>query len=205
MSPFSTSIRETLMDVEKRNQALLFRTNVQPTKGHLRLMVSDVKVCIISGHKVYNLKLLHQLLNSIVSTTDLKEISFFDSHQEVDSPHFSRKLSLLLSWSVCYLQYGDHRPYAAASLLGIWRDRTEERASRRDFTSPNELIQDEIFEWLDTNEKARDLRNLTMISILFGELIQKGLFSYDKYIQRLIARGETGLSFSEASHFFLHT
>lgn len=197
MNSFSLSIRESLADIEKRNQALLFRTNIQPTKGYLRLMVSDVKVCIKSGKKVYNLKLLHQLLNSIVSTTDLKDIHFFDPHQEVDSPQFSRKLSLLLSWSVCYLQYGDHRPYAAASLLGQWRDKAEERASRRDFASPNEIIQDEIFEWLDTNEKARDSRNTIMISILFGELIQKGLFSYDKYIQRIIARGETGLSFSE--------
>lgn len=112
---------------------------------------------------------------------------------------FSQKLFLLLSWSVCYLQYGDHRPYAAATLLRHWRDTAEERACRRDIAPPNELIQDGLFDWLDRDEKARDERNQSMVSLLFGELIQKGLFSYDQYIQRIIARGETGLSFNEVS------
>lgn len=97
------------------------------------------------------------------------------------------------------MQYGDHRPYAAMTLLRAWRDRAEERASRRDFTSPNEVIQDELFDWLDDNEYAGEERNLPAISLLFGELIEKGLFSYDQYIQRIIARGETGLSFNEVS------
>ncbi|THH04935.1 hypothetical protein EW145_g5157 [Phellinidium pouzarii] len=129
-------MRETLYDVERRNEAMLFRTGAQPTKGCLRSMVSDVA-------------------------------------------------------------YGDHRPYAAVTLLRQWRDKTEERASRRDFASPNEVIQDELFDWLDTNEKASDERNFPLVSLLFGELIQNGLFSYDQYIQRIIARGETGLSFNE--------
>lgn len=111
----------------------------------------------------------------------------------------TNKLQLLLSWSVCPVQYGDHRPYAAMSLLRAWRDRAEERASRRDCVSPNEVIQDELFDWLDDNEYAGEAGNLPAVSLLFGELIEKGLFSYDQYIQRVIARGETGLSFSEVS------
>lgn len=95
------------------------------------------------------------------------------------------------------MQYGDHRPYAAMSLLRAWRDRAEERASRRDGANPNEVIQDELFDWLDDNEYAGEAGNLPAVSLLFGELVEKGLFSYDQYIQRIIARGEMGLSFSE--------
>ncbi|KAI5116750.1 hypothetical protein M0805_001608 [Coniferiporia weirii] len=173
-------MQETLYDVERRNEALLFRTGTQPTKGRLRSMVFDV-----------------MLLNSISSTTELGSVSFLDFRNKNDAASFTHKLSLLLSWSVCCLQYGDHRPHAAVTLLSHWRNKTEERASRRDFASPDEVIQDELFDWLDTNDNASDERNLPMVSFLYGELIQRGLFSYDQYIQRIIARGETGLSFNE--------
>jgi len=42
-----------------------------------------------------------------------------------------------------------------------------------------------------------DERNRVNVSILFGDLIERDLFSYDKYIQRIIARGEVGLSMNE--------
>ncbi len=99
------------------------------------------------------------------------------------------------------MQFGDHRPYAAVTLLRLWRDKTGERACRRDTESPNDKIQDAIFQWLDTNEMAGDERNLRALSLLFGELVEKELFSYDKYIQRVIARGETGLSFNDVRYF----
>ncbi|KAL5506968.1 SRB8 [Sanghuangporus vaninii] len=173
-------VDEVLLDVKRRNEALLFRTGAQPAKGYLRSMVSDVK-----------------LLNSITSRTELNSLAFFGTSGDSQPEIFSRKLFLLLSWGVCWLQYGDHRPYAAATLLRQWRDRAEERACRRDIESPDDFIQDGLFDWLDTDPKLCDDRNLTMTTLLFGELIQKGLFSYDRYIQRLIARGEMGLSFNE--------
>lgn len=100
------------------------------------------------------------------------------------------------------MQYGDHRPYAARTLLQAWRDRAEERAIRRDSASPDEVIQDELFDWLDVSEIAGEEKNVVAVSVLFGELIEQGLFSFDKYIQRLIARGEPGLSYTEVSIFF---
>ncbi|KAH8119597.1 hypothetical protein DFH11DRAFT_1501865 [Phellopilus nigrolimitatus] len=175
-------MHETLLDVERRNEALLFRTTTKPTKGCLRSKVSDVK-----------------LLNSITSTTELESVPFFETRNDCEETSFTNKLSLLLSWSVCRLQYGDHRPHAAVTLLRRWRDKTEERASRRDIASPTSVIQDELFNWLDTSEKAANERELSAVSLLFGEMIQKDLFSYDRYIQRMIARGETGLSFHEES------
>ena len=38
------AMSETLRDVERRNEALLFRTTNQPVKGCLRSMVFDVQV-----------------------------------------------------------------------------------------------------------------------------------------------------------------
>ena len=110
---------------------------------------------------------------------------------------FSRKVDLLLSWSVTPLQYGDHRPYAAASLLRAWRDKAEERAIRRDAELPDGQLQDQLFDWLDSSAVAAEQENLPAVALLFGQLVKHGLFSYPKYIQRLISRGEEGLSFDE--------
>lgn len=99
------------------------------------------------------------------------------------------------------LQYGDHRPYAAVTLLHLWRNRAEERATRRDTTSPDELVQDRLFDWLDGSEVAGDMSNLRSVAILFGSLVRHELFSYANYIQRLIARGEPGLSFTQVQTF----
>lgn len=190
---------ETLQDIEKRNEALLFRNGSQPAKGLLRSMVSDVLVMQPSQLFRGMSSQMKQLLNQITTQTDFRTNLFLNGKRGSQCETFAQKLHLLLSWSVCHLQYGDHRPHAAVTLLIQWRERAEERASRRDFAFPDEEIQDELFRWLDTNEEASDERNARMVSTLFGELIQKGLFSYDKYIQRLIARGEPGLLLSEVT------
>lgn len=125
-------------------------------------------------------------------------VDFFGDAPEASSI-FSRKLDILLTWSVTPLQYGDHRPYAAACLLRGWRDKAKERAIRRDVANPDEQIQDQLFDWLDSSAAAGDVGNLPAVSLLFGELVRHELFSYAKYMQRLIARGEPGLSFNDVS------
>ncbi|TDL22582.1 hypothetical protein BD410DRAFT_821184 [Rickenella mellea] len=167
-------------DIESRNEALLFRNLPYRGEGRLRSAVYDV-----------------HLLNSISASTDVEKVVFFDAYAEGGSDTFAQKLDGLLSWCVTPLQYGDHRPYAAITLLRLWREKAEERASRRDFTSPNEILQDQLFDWLDSSDLAAEEDNLIFVSLLFGELVEKELFSYPKYIQRLIARGEPGLLFSE--------
>lgn len=113
------------------------------------------------------------------------------SLEETDG--FTNKLDMLLTWSITPHQYGDHRPYAVATLLSRWRDRSEDRALRRGFPAPHELLQDHLFDWLDTSVVVSDASNLSAMAVMFGELIGQGLFSYAKYMQRLIARGEQGL------------
>ncbi|OSD03951.1 hypothetical protein PYCCODRAFT_163808 [Trametes coccinea BRFM310] len=174
------TVVDTLADVQKRNEAMLFQHLPPRVLGSLSSALSDIK-----------------LLNSISGKTDMTTVSLFDDSSEI-SPSFSRKLDFLLTWSVTPLQYGDHRPYAAACLLLIWRNKAEERAIRRDAPSPDGQIQDLLFDWLDNSDVAGDPGNLPAVALLFAQLVKHGLFSYGLYMQRLIARGETGLSFSDA-------
>jgi mediator of RNA polymerase II transcription subunit 12, fungi type len=113
---------------------------------------------------------------------------------------FASKLDTLLTWSVTPLQYGDYRPYAAATLLRVWRDRTEARTTPRDIMLPEEFVQDHLFDWLDGSDVATSEANIRMVAFVFGNLVEYGLFSYANYIQRLIARGEPGLSLEAVSN-----
>lgn len=129
----------------------------------------------------------------------MKSVQFFDSVAD-DPSIFTEKINTLLSWAVTPLQFGDHRPYAAATLIGLWRNKCEERAMRREFTSPNEFLQDQLFDWLDESEIAGEECNLRNVAELFGKLVKDSLFDYAKYVQRLVARGEPGLSYTEVNH-----
>jgi len=139
---------------------------------------------------------IHKLLNSISSKTDLDTLPFF-SHSPDDLSYFAAKLTLLLTWSVTPLQYGDHRPFAATTLIRNWRDQAGDRATRRDFTPPDAFLQDQLFDWLDSSEIASEPDSIQAVALLFGNLLKCELFSYASYIQRLVARGEQGLSFTK--------
>ena len=88
------------------------------------------------------------------------------------------------------------------SLLRHWRDRYSERATRRDLSSPSpdEFLQDQLFDWLDESEGAADEGNLGRVAAVFGKLVKEGLFGYAEYVQRLVARGEQGLTYPQARH-----
>src|ERR1700691_5830327 len=123
----------------------------------------------------------------------METIPFFDGVSD-DPSLFAKKINTLLTWSLTPLQYGDHRVYAAVTLLRLWRNKCEDRAMRRDFTSPDDFLQDQLFDWLDESDVAGDDANLSSVVRLFGKLGKDGLFEYAKYVQRLIARGGPGLS-----------
>lgn len=125
----------------------------------------------------------------------MSSISYFPQHTNDDM--FKEKLDMLLTWSVTHLQYGDHRPFAAVTLIRLWRDKAHERASRRCTASPSEFLQDQLFDWLDVSEVAGDAANIRDIALLYGKLVKHEVFSYASYIQRLIARGEMGLTYTE--------
>lgn len=136
------------------------------------------------------------MLNSISSDTDVAAVGYFN-HDINDFVSFKEKIDLLLTWSVTPLQYGDHRPFAAVTLIRTWRDKACDRATRRNVANPSDFLQDQLFDWLDTSEVAGEASNIRDVSLLYGKLVKHDVFSYASYIQRLVARGEVGLSYAE--------
>jgi len=193
---------ESFLDVKKRNEAMLFRTLPPRVLASLGSTVMDIQVIGFSLAVSCTCLLASQLLNSISSTADLNTIPFFDGSSDQPSL-FTEKLDTLLTWSITPLQFGDHRPYAAATLLRLWRKRCGERAMRRDFTSPDDFLQDQLFDWLDESEPAAEEANLSSVAGLYGKLVRDGLFQYAKYVQRLVARGEPGLSYTQVCRSML--
>ncbi|KZT00461.1 uncharacterized protein LAESUDRAFT_666096 [Laetiporus sulphureus 93-53] len=173
------SLQDSLSDVRRRNEAMIFRHLPPRVVGSLTSALSDIK-----------------LLNSLSGKTNMDSIVFFDNLPDSQSS-FTRKLDILLTWSVTPLQYGDHRPYAAGCLLGAWREKAGERAIRHEAASPDEYLQDQLFDWLDCSADADNSDNIPAVTLLFGQLVKRGLFSYQQYMQRLIARGEPGISYNQ--------
>ncbi|KAJ1304311.1 hypothetical protein OPQ81_005471 [Rhizoctonia solani] len=173
-------IMATFAGVAARNDGLLFRVLPERAVVDMRATIADV-----------------QLLNSIGPCTDLSSVSYFQPDGSDD-----QKLSVLLTWAVTPSQYGSHRPFLACSLL-----------ARR---SEGTRWQEGIWRWLDESEEVRAVgiwedekeggvpsssgiddgakimwQSRDAVALLVGELIEKGLFSYGWYMQKLIARGIT--------------
>ncbi|KAL0072786.1 RNA polymerase II mediator complex subunit [Marasmius tenuissimus] len=178
-SYLSQHIAYNLADIKKRNDTMLFRNLPYVASVRLGSAVSDVET-----------------LNSISSESDVSALSFFPASSD-DWSGIPEKINTLLTWSVTPVQFGDHRPFVAVTLIRHWRDRAGERANRRDIPPPDTFLQDRFFEWLDSMEVAGEPQNIRQVALLFGELVKYDLFSYTRYLQRLIARGERELSFSE--------
>ncbi|KAJ3876102.1 hypothetical protein F5051DRAFT_44422 [Lentinula edodes] len=173
-------IHHNYLAVKRRIEAMLFRNLPSlTTSPHLGSAVHDV-----------------ELLNSISADTDVANLPFFPSSSE-NLAGISEKLDALLTWSVTPLQYGDHRAFAAVTLIQKWRTKAGDRANRRDASPPDGFLQDQLFEWLDSSDVAGEPENIAAVALLYGKLVKHELFSYASYIQRLIARGEPGLSFTE--------
>ena len=134
-------------------------------------------------------------MNSIWPTTDLEYFYFFDGGIE-SVQLFAAKLDRLFTWSVMPLQFGDHGPYVAATILLHARAQWGARAARRNSTAPDGKLQDLLFEWLNRDETSNEVAS---VALLFGELVRNELFSYASYVQRLIARCEPVLLCSEVS------
>ncbi|KIK68882.1 hypothetical protein GYMLUDRAFT_67582 [Collybiopsis luxurians FD-317 M1] len=175
-------IYRNFLEIKRRIEAMLFRNLPSlTTSPHLGSAVHDV-----------------ELLNSISADTDVVNLPFFPPSPENVSG-ISEKLDALLTWSVTPLQYGDHRAFAAVTLIQQWRTKAGDRANRRDASPPDEFLQDQLFEWLDSSDVAGDPGNIAAVALLYGKLVKHELFSYASYIQRLIARGELGLSSNEGT------
>lgn len=132
--------------------------------------------------------------------------SFFDGGSSptanvIDETKLEDKVFMVLNWSMGLRNLGIHRPYGAYTLLRIWADQREIFLARRHaahskngYARPSSFIPDlfpVLYKWLDTSIAAKKPRNVQAIGITFGEFTRQGLFSYSRYMQTLIAYGQT--------------
>lgn len=120
----------------------------------------------------------------------------------VDLVKFEEKVFTLLNWSMGLYQLGGHRPYAVYTLLKHWHEQQEEHqqaaAAMSAASSHAKLAKRQhidlfevVYKWLDTAPAARNQDNVRAIGITIGELTRRGMFSYGRYLQTLIANGQT--------------
>ncbi|KAF8330831.1 uncharacterized protein EI90DRAFT_3124044 [Cantharellus anzutake] len=157
--------------ISSRNDAITFRSLPPRAAASLRSTIVDI-----------------QILNSIGPTTNLHEVRFLSTEQENEtwSQTFTRKLNILLTWSVT-ARSGEQPIYVAVCIIADWLAQTGPKRT----PNPKRFVHDSLLSWLDTSEIARDHANyLANTSFLYGELVRRDLVSFTKLVQRIIARGD---------------
>ncbi|KAI8985141.1 hypothetical protein BDB01DRAFT_850197 [Pilobolus umbonatus] len=100
-------------------------------------------------------------------------------------------IHILCRWAISESRYGDWKAYLVASIMLSWKD--NEGRSENKF-----ILQDGLIKFLDdesisadSQPAAEEADNVNSpIFFLFEILIRLNLFSYQKYLLRLIARGD---------------
>ncbi|KAI7906421.1 uncharacterized protein BX663DRAFT_496358 [Cokeromyces recurvatus] len=122
---------------------------------------------------------------------------------------FTKLVHIMCHWATSESRYGDWKAYLVASILFTWREKDKSQDNQT-------LLQNALIQFLD-NEAATKCNNNnnnvsydemadeimeeeqllkdgnTSVIYLFGVLIRLRLFSYQKYLLRLIARGDLEL------------
>ncbi|ODO08687.1 hypothetical protein L198_00420 [Cryptococcus wingfieldii CBS 7118] len=168
-------------DLQRRNQSLMFTPSAAETSSSpRRQQMEEIRK-----------------LDSICENTDMVALanSYFDSsssacHFPLDLPKIEEKVFNLLNWSMGQFQLGAHRPYAVYTLLKHWYDQHENYQNRQSRPQMVDLF-DVVYKWMDTSSAAKDEDNVQAIGITVGELTRRGMFSYGRYLQNLIANGYT--------------
>nr|XP_019008399.1 uncharacterized protein I206_06958 [Kwoniella pini CBS 10737]OCF47180.1 hypothetical protein I206_06958 [Kwoniella pini CBS 10737] len=167
--------------VKRRNEALWFKIDVdERSSGPRRQQMAEI-----------------QRLDSICEDTNMVELtrSFFDGPSSAtntfpDMSRFEEKMFVLLNWAMGLFQLGSHRPYAVYTILKHWHDQHEEHQSKQPKSCVIDLFP-LLYKWLDISAAAKKEENIQAIGITIGECTRQGMFSYGRYLQMLIAKGQT--------------
>ncbi|OXL06191.1 hypothetical protein C348_05673 [Cryptococcus neoformans Gb118] len=179
-------------NLKRRNEALAFKPTVSAGSSNPRRQrMAEI-----------------QKLDSICEDTDMRQLTFlfFDGAASptcspVDLVRFEEKVFTLLNWSMGLYQLGAHRPYAVYTLLKHWHEQQEEHQASQTRLGRKQHIDlfEVVYKWLDTAPAARNEDNVRAIGITIGELTRRGMFSYGRYLQTLIANGQTARNLRSAS------
>jgi hypothetical protein len=94
------------------------------------------------------------------------------------------KLNVLLSWVITPDRVAAYRQNFVAHLLR--RYIAEHDGGCLD-------LQDSLVQWIDANQDLDEPTERNRVAALFAELMRTNVFSYSRYLQSLIASGETSV------------
>ncbi|CAG8628072.1 35177_t:CDS:10, partial [Racocetra persica] len=140
----------------------------------------------------------------VLTLVILDKVGFHSDYQNITAEYFrtnskfpmlekevSTHIYGLCYWAVTKHRAGDYRIYSVSTILDIWKNamtNADEKLQRQT------TIQNSLMDFLDIYPLGcngiceKDECNI--IAGLFGELIRNGHFSHQRYLQRLIARGD---------------
>ncbi|WVQ75963.1 hypothetical protein IAR50_005599 [Cryptococcus sp. DSM 104548] len=168
-------------DLQRRNQALMFTPSATETSSNPRRQQME---------EIQKLDSICESTNMVALTNSYFDSTSSSSHLPLDLPKIEEKVFNLLNWSMGQFQLGAHRPYAVYTLLKHWHDQHETFQNRQSRPQVVDLF-DVVYKWMDTSSAAREEDNVQAIGITVGELTRRGMFSYGRYLQILIANGYT--------------
>ncbi|OBZ82424.1 Mediator of RNA polymerase II transcription subunit 12 [Choanephora cucurbitarum] len=101
----------------------------------------------------------------------------------ISSQAFTERVHSMCRWATNQSRYGDDKAYLVGSVLMAWLQQQQGRHYQQSTT----VLQDALIRFLD--QQIQETENSAVI-YLFDVLIRLRLFSYQKYLLRLIARGD---------------
>ncbi|CAG8575809.1 5100_t:CDS:2 [Ambispora gerdemannii] len=102
----------------------------------------------------------------------------------------SSRIQALCYWAATNTKVSDHRPYVACTILSKWKKRNDISNDEDEKCERQDLLQDSLLTFLDEYDCGSAIQGYEFVAHLFSELIRCNHFSPNKYIQRLISRGD---------------
>jgi len=142
-------------------------------------------------------------VSSITNASASHTPSTSSQRQEAD---WKSRVHTLCEWAITNSRHGHHRVYLVGTLLGIWKESPSLPPHMLTDAEKSSRLQSALIEFLDNfngttmdphqnsqhhhHQSAGSEDTLEAMTRLFGNLIHERLFSYQQYLQRLIARGD---------------
>ncbi|GES85186.1 hypothetical protein RCL_jg26864.t1 [Rhizophagus clarus] len=135
------------------------------------------------------------ILDKITYRTDYHSITaeYFrtNSNFQMMEREVSRHIHTLCRWTITPFREGDFRAYSVSTILDIWKNGVSDVKEKLERET---IIQSSLVEFLDIypfgENELNEQEESETIARLFGVLTKNGHFSYQRYLQRLIARGD---------------
>ncbi|ORX89986.1 hypothetical protein K493DRAFT_63300 [Basidiobolus meristosporus CBS 931.73] len=158
---------------------------------------AETEKAVRSSTRTYaggDLRFLSLFRVGLDSDFDALASKYFGPWENIQSTpnEFERKVFTLCNWVITNLRPGSHKIYIVLTLLFRMKEKYDQGVADEGQTSYSDLLQEVLLKFLDTYActPANDGEEYDAIAWLYGEFAKADLFSYSRYLQRLISRGD---------------